>query len=118
MIVDLVVELKQDQVNFESKNIIATSTTPCDVTCVAEIAAAAMGPTATTSFFPVANNSSTEFADLAHLAWRVKNLQRDLKFASPAWMAHCSNYNGVKDPYRHDPASLKLYVADPFRLSR
>ena len=84
MIADLVVELKQDQVNFESKNIIATSTTACDVTYVAEPAAAAMGPTAITYFFPVANNSNTEFADLAHLAWRIKNLQRDSKFASLA----------------------------------
>ena len=51
MMADLVVELKQDQVNFESKNIIATSATACDVTYVAEPAAAAMGPTAITSFF-------------------------------------------------------------------
>ena len=74
-------------------------------------AAAAPGPTATTSISPAANNSSIDFAELASLAWRVQNSQRNSTDASRAWTAPCANYNGVKDPYRHNLTSQRLFLA-------
>ena len=50
----------------------------------------------------------------APLAEKVKNLQKNSKAASRAWTAHCDNYNGVRDPYKHDLASLRLFFEDPY----
>ena len=59
-----------------------------------------------------------EFASNAILAVHVKRFQKEPRSFALLWTAHCGNYNGVKDPYRHDLASLKLFLADPFKLSR
>ena len=57
--------------------------------------------------------STSRTADFVFLAEQVKSLQKNSKVASRAWTAHCDNYNGIKDSYRHDLASLRLFLRLP-----
>ena len=50
-------------------------------------------------------------ADIASLVQKVKSLQRDYPDVRNRWTEHCGTYSkGVKDPYRHDEASLRFFL--------
>ena len=69
---------------------------------------------------PGAEQESQTFADktqtgghIAYLAKKIKHLQRTDPGAAALWAQHCvANFNGVKDPCRHDMMSLNLFLAN------
>ena len=78
---------------------------------ISAAAASATGPTATTLGCAIAEDSCIESADIASFAAKVKHLQRESSDVRNRWTEHCgTNFNGVKDPYRHDKASLRFFL--------
>jgi len=61
---------------------------------------------------PPAKRGATATGETAHLVVQVKELQRSSKDIKEAWWLYCDDkLGGVRDPARHDAATLRSFLA-------